>query len=57
MSDKQTKIKFIQYSLKKLTSESISVTEIKDTYFKLFNQLHNKKTLMIFIYPHIKENN
>ena len=47
MSDIQTKIKFIQYSLNKLTSESISNTEIKDTYFKLFNQLHNKKTLMI----------
>ena len=47
MSDIQTKIKFIQYSLNKLTSESISYTEIKDTYFKLFNQLHNKKTLMI----------
>ena len=47
MSDIQTKIKFIQYSLNKLTSESISNTETKDTYFKLFNQLHNKKTLMI----------
>jgi len=47
MSDIQTKIKFIQYSLNKLTSESISNTEIKDTYFKLFNKLHNKKTLMI----------
>ena len=47
MSDIQTKIKFIQYSLNKLTSESISNTEIKDTYLKLFNQLQNKKTLMI----------
>ena len=47
MSDIQTKIKFIQYSLNKLTSESISNTEIKDTYYKLFSQLHNKKTLMI----------
>ena len=47
MSDIQTKIKFIQYSLNKLTSESISNTEIKDTFLKLFNQLQNKKTLMI----------
>ena len=41
MSDIQTKLKFIQYSLNKLTSESISNTEIKDTYLKLFNQLQN----------------
>ena len=47
MSEIQSKLEFIQYSMNKLTRESISITEIKDTYFKLFNQLHNKKTLMI----------
>ena len=47
MSEIQSKLEFIQYSMNKLTRDSISIKEIKDTYFKLFNQLHNKKTLMI----------
>ena len=47
MSEIQSKSEFIQYSLNKLTRENISISEIKDTYYKLFSQLHNKKTLMI----------
>ena len=47
MSEIQSKLEFIQYSLNKLTTESISISEIKDTYFKLLSQLYNKKTLMI----------
>ena len=47
MSEIQFKLEFIQYSLNKLTRENISISEIKDTYYKLFSQLHNKKTLMI----------
>ena len=47
MSEIQSKLEFIQYSMNKLTRESISIPEIKDTYFKLFSKLHNKKTLMI----------
>ena len=47
MSEIQSKLEFIQYSLNKLTKESISISEIKDTYFKLLSQLYNKKTLMI----------
>ena len=47
MSEIQSKLEFIQYSLNKLTRENISISEIKDTYYKLFSQLHNKKTLMI----------
>ena len=46
-SEIQSKLEFIQYSMNKLTRESISIPEIKDTYFKLFSQLNNKKTLMI----------
>ena len=47
MSEIQSQLEFIQYSLNKLTRENISISEIKDTYYKLFSQLHNKKTLMI----------
>ncbi len=47
MSEIQSKLEFIQYSLNKLTRENISISEIKDTYYKLFSKLHNKKTLMI----------
>ena len=47
MSEIQSQLEFIQYSLNKLTREIISISEIKDTYYKLFSQLHNKKTLMI----------
>ena len=40
MSEIQSKLEFIQYSMNKLTRESISIPEIKDTYFKLFSKLH-----------------
>ena len=47
MSEINSKLYFIQYTLKKLTGKMLSFDEINDTYLRLFTKLQYKKTVMI----------
>ena len=47
MSEINSKLCFIQYTLKKLTGKMLSFDEINDTYLRLFTKLQYKKTVMI----------
>jgi D-glycerate 3-kinase len=47
MSEINSKLYFIQYTLKKLTGKMLSFDEINDTYLRLFTKLQYKKTIMI----------
>ena len=47
MSEINSKLYFIQYTLKKLTGKMLSLDEINDTYLRLFTKLQYKKTVMI----------
>ena len=47
MSEINSKLYFIQYTLKKLTGKILSFDEINDTYLRLFTKLQYKKTVMI----------
>ena len=47
MSEINSKLYFIQYTLKKLTGKKLSFDEINDTYLRLFTKLQYKKTVMI----------
>ena len=47
MSEINSKLYFIQYTLKKLTGKMLSFDEINDTYLRLFSKLQYKKTVMI----------
>ena len=47
MSEINSKLYFIQYTLKKLTGKMLSFDEINVTYLRLFTKLQYKKTVMI----------
>ncbi len=47
MSEINSKLYFIQNTLKKLTGKMLSFDEINDTYLRLFTKLQYKKTIMI----------
>ena len=47
MSEINSKLYFIQYTLKKLTGKMLSFDEINDTYLRFFTKLQYKKTVMI----------
>ena len=44
MSEINSKLYFIQYTLKKLTGKMLSLDEINDTYLRLLTNLQYKKT-------------